>query len=227
VLVAFGDPVYPAAPVASPGERRPPAAPALAALPFSRAEVEAIARHFGPEARVFLGREATEERAKSSVPRARYVHFASHGTLDERFPLLSGLALSPDPEGAGSRDNGLLQAWEILDQMRLTADLVTLSACNTGLGKEMGGEGLLGLTRAFLYAGARSVLASSWAVSDRSTARLMDRFYGHLKAGQSRDVALQSAQRDLLRAGRGRTFSTASPGHPFHWAAFQLAGDWR
>src|SRR6185436_8614007 len=117
------------------------------------------------------------------------------------------------------QDNGLLQAWEIFESMRLAADLVTLSACDSGLGKEMGSEGLIGLTRAFQFAGARSVLASLWSVSDLSTADLMKRFYGHLRAGRTKDEALQAAQIALIRS---REFS-----HPYHWAAFQLVGDWK
>src|SRR6185503_1921431 len=101
------------------------------------------------------------------MPQARRLHFACHGLLDARFPLDSALALAP-----GGDDNGLLQAWEVIERVRVDADLVTLSACDTGLGRDMGGEGLVGLVRAFQYAGARSVLASLWEVSDRSTARL-------------------------------------------------------
>lgn len=104
--------------------------------------------------------------------------------------------------------------------MRLDADLVTLSACQTALGKEMGGEGLVGLARAFQFAGARSVLASLWSVSDRSTTELMKRFYSRLEAGESKDAALREAQRALLREGGPKS-------SPFHWAAFQLIGDWR
>src|SRR4029079_9510969 len=115
-------------------------------------------------------------------------------------------------------DNGMLQAWEIFERLRLDADLVTLSACGTGLGREAAGEGLIGLTRAFQYAGARSVLASLWAVSDRSTAALMPRFYDRLRAGVPKDVALAEAQRELLH---GHEFS-----HPYSWAAFELNGDW-
>ena len=95
----------------------------------------------------------------------------------------------------------------------------TLSACDTGLGKVRGGEGLMGLTWAFQYAGARSVVASLWSVSDESTGELMQRFYAYLKQGQSKDTALRSAQLDLLHDSQ---FS-----HPFHWASFQLVGDWR
>ncbi len=147
------------------------------------------------------------------------VHFACHGLIDERFPLNSALALTILESPQEEQDNGLLQAWEIFEGVRLDADLVTLSACDSALGKEMGGEGLVGLTRAFQYAGARSVLASLWSVSDDSTADLMKRFYGYLKEGRSKDEALRAAQADLIQS---QDFA-----HPYHWAAFQLTGDWR
>ncbi len=219
-LVAFGDPAY-AAGLA--GGRAAPADPELRSLaargarftplPSTRREVETLTALFADRAQAFLGADASEGRARAAAPGARYLHFACHGYLDEQFPLDSALALAA-PEGAApGRDNGLLQAWEVFEQVRLDAELVTLSACDTALGKEMGGEGLLGLTRAFQYAGARAVLASLWAVSDDSTADLMAGFYRHLRAGAAKDEALRAAQRELLAA------------HPFHWAAFELFGD--
>lgn len=202
-LTAFGDPGY----------RR------WSPLPSTREEVEEIAGLFSGKAKSYLGEQATEERAKAIGKDVRYVHFACHGRLEERFPLESGLVLTePESLGAGL-DNGVLQAWEVFERVRIDADLVTLSACETALGKEMGGEGLVGLTRAFQYAGARSILASLWSVGDASTADLMRRFYGYLKTGKSKDEALRSAQIELMRG------PTAS--HPFHWAAFQLIGDWK
>lgn len=222
-LTAFGDPDY---------RPRTPAVPAdpevrealrhglsLDPLPLSGREVKSIAALF-PRAEVYLGGEATEERAKSVGPESRLVHFACHGLLDERFPLNSALALSLPGQKAEGRDNGLLQAWEIFESVRLDADLVTLSACDTALGREMGGEGLVGLTRAFQYAGARSVLATLWGVSDRSTATFMERFYGHFRRGKPKDEALRAAQIDQIREG-----TRAS--HPFYWGAFQLTGDWQ
>src|SRR6185436_16010655 len=107
-------------------------------------------------------------------------------TYRERLPLQTLLS--------AGRDNGLLQAWEVFEQVRLNADLVVLSACESALGKELGGEGLIGLTRAFQYAGARTVLASLWKISDRTTAELMVRFYKHLKDGMTKDEALRAAQ---------------------------------
>src|SRR6185295_11014883 len=228
-LVAFGDPRYPApppgaAPRTADGEDRGlDSRPwlrfrsGLAPLPDSRAEVEGIASLF-PPARAFLGADATEARFLNDAPQGRIVHFAGHALLDPRFPLDSGLALTPPPRPARPGDDGLLQSWEIFENLRLAADLVTLSACETGLGPEAQGEGLLGLTRAFHYAGARTVLSSLWSVSDRSTAELMRRFYGHLKAGEPKDRALAAAQRELIHGGLA---------HPYHWAAFQLDGDWR
>jgi CHAT domain-containing protein len=101
---------------------------------------------------------------------------------------------------------------------------VVLSACETALGKELGGEGLVGLTRAFQYAGARSIVASLWSVADESTAELMKRFYTYLKEGRTKDEALRSAQIDLIRRSRSTGLDTA---HPFYWAAFELIGDWK
>lgn len=222
-VVAFADPRYrrpsgaAADPAASPLARYRRGLPPL---PASREEAGSLAALYGPSTMAYVGAAATEAQAKRLPARPRIVHFATHALLDRRFPLDSGLALSV-PGGAGEDDNGLLQAWEIFERLRLDADLVTLSACETGLGRDAAGEGLIGLTRAFQYAGARAVLASLWVVSDRSTAELMRRFYTRLRAGQPKDVALQQAQRELLRSG--------DPGlaHPYHWAAFELIGDGR
>ena len=122
------------------------------------------------------------------------------------------------PSTDAAPENGLLQAWEIFEQVRLDADLVTLSACDSALGKEFAGEGMVGLTRAFLFAGARTVLASLWAVGDQSSPELMTRFYGYLKQGRRKDDALRTAQIDLLHAG-------GQSAHPFFWAPFVLVGD--
>jgi CHAT domain-containing protein/Tfp pilus assembly protein PilF len=225
-LVAFGDPVYPDVtperleqlgdPEVRATVRR---GPRLIPLPATGREVRAIGQLYGTEAQVFVQGEATEERAKTVGQSARYLHFASHGILDERFPLNSGLALSIPEKPVEGQDNGLLQAWEIFDHVRIDANLVTLSACETGLGAEMGGEGLVGLVRAFQYAGARSVAASLWSVADESTATLMTNFYTALRQGKPKDEALRAAQLALIKNKR-----TASP---FYWAAFQLYGDWR
>ena len=160
-----------------------------------------------------------EEQARAASGGARYVHFACHALVNERFPLNSAPALTIRENPAEGQDNGLLQAWEIFERVRLDAELVTLSACDTARGKEIGGEGLMGLTRAFHYAGAPSVV-SLWSVADESTAGLMTRFYGHLKRGATKDEALRKAQVELARRG-------GDASHPARWAAFVLFGDWR
>jgi CHAT domain-containing protein len=224
VLAAFGDPLYPPLPPGHPSTADPEVRAAvgrglsLSSLPSTRDEVRSIASYY-PTARTFLGAEATEERARSIGKDTRFLHFACHGLFDERMPLNSALALTIPEHPGEDQENGLLQAWEIFESVRLDADLVTLSSCDSALGQEMGGEGLIGLTRAFQYAGARSVLASLWSVSDLSTAELMKHFYGHLHAGKAKDEALQAAQVELIRSPK---FS-----HPYYWAAFQLFGDWK
>ena len=212
-LAAFGDPLLPP-PSATGGDAR--SAAGLRALPFSREEVERIAALFGGRARRFTGSEATEARARSIGRDVRYLHFATHGLLDARAPLDSALVLSRPP-APDAGDDGLLQAWEVRDRIRLDADLVTLSACESGLGREATAEGLIGLARAFQHAGARSVLASLWAIPDRSTAPFMESFYRRVRSGLARDRALQEAQVESLRQG--------AP--PYQWAAFQLSGDWQ
>ncbi len=179
-------------------------------LPFAADEVKRIARRFR-RATTLTGAEATEEAVKAAVGRATYIHFATHGLLDEEEPTMSGLALAQDEDPA---EDGILQAHEIL-KLRIPAGLVVLSACNTGLGRIAGGEGVLGLTRAFQCAGARALLISLWEVGDRSTADLMDRFYdAHLTRRLPADVALQTAQIAAIRAGRP----------PREWAPFVLTG---
>src|SRR5262249_23452164 len=226
-LVAFGDPEYPK-PAGPPHEtfadsegpsvlrRGLPLEP----LPATPDENPAIAGPL-PRAPGYLRKEATEECAKEVAPQADLLHFAGHGLIDERFPLDSALALTLPAAVQEGRDNGLLQAWEIFEDLRLDAQLVTLSACDTALGREMGGEGILGLTRAFQFAGARSVLASLWSVADVSTAKLMERFYTYLRQGRTKDEALRAAQLDLIHAREGDL------AHPYHWAGFALYGDWR
>jgi CHAT domain-containing protein/Tfp pilus assembly protein PilF len=202
-------------------------------LPFTRREVEGVAALFPPEqVAIFLGAEATEERAKAIGKGTRILHFATHTRLDDRFPLDSALVLTM-PEGfPEDRDNGLLQVWEIFEKVRLDADLVVLSACDTGLGEEQGGEGLIGLTRAFQYAGARTVMASLWSVQDRATSELMIHFYKHLRAGLPKDEALRQAQIELIRGpievvnqNGEKTLLDASA--PYYWAGFQVYGDWQ
>lgn len=219
----FGDPLYPQS---TGGEESWSGAPrfALEALSGTRQEIETIAGLFGANAACHLGRDATEEAVRSLPHKeSPYIHFACHGLVDPRFPLNSALALTPtepDQEGDSSfgdtRRDGLLQAWEIIQDVRLESECVVLSACETGTGKVLGGEGILGLTRAFYYAGAKSIVVSLWPISDESTASLMGSYYRELLGGSPRDAALQRAQ--------ARLSADARHSHPFYWAAFQLHG---
>ena len=166
------------------------------ALPWSRAEVRSIERTLERPVRALVGADATEESVEALGGSVPYLHFAVHGVLDANAPLDSALVLGT---AAGSSRNGLLQAWEVLERVRVDADLAVLSGCETGLGENRAGEGLVGLVRAFHFAGARAVIASLWRVYDRGTAVLMARLYQHLEAGEPPSEALRAAQLELLR----------------------------
>lgn len=147
----------------------------------------------------------------------RFLHFATHGRVDSRYPALSALILSQVDERGKPQSN--LRLHDIYS-LQLNADLVVLSACETALGREVRGESLIGLTQGFMYAGARSVAASLWQVPDRATAELMTRFYGYMfTAGLRPAEALRRAQ--LSIASERRTSD------PYFWGAFILLGDWR
>lgn len=183
-------------------------------LLFTAEEVDSIAQFFPPSDKTVYRRyQAVEERLKQTdLKQFAILHFATHGILDERHPGRSSLVLTLDSDPL---EDGFLQLNEIFN-LELNAELVVLSACETATGRRLPGEGLLGMTRAFLYAGAESVLGSLWRVSDKSTAKLMTRFYRHMFAGKSRSQALRLAKCDLLRSVPYR--------HPYYWAAFVLLG---
>jgi CHAT domain-containing protein len=145
----------------------------------------------------------------------RIVHFATHGLLDSEHPQLSGLVLSLVDEH-GEPQDGFLELQDIYN-LDLPVDLVVLSACKTALGKEVDGEGLVGLTRGFMYAGARSVVASLWNVVDSATAELMTRFYRALRDPVGPASALRQAQIEMRK----------QRADPYYWAAFQMQGEWR
>lgn len=148
----------------------------------------------------------------------RYVHFATHGYIDTDKPGLSALVLSMVNE-RGEPQDGLLKPQEIYN-LRLRADLVVLSACQTGLGKEIRGEGLVGLTRGFMYAGAARIVVSMWNVSDRGTADLMSHLYrGMIADGLRPTAALRAAQIELMKQRQWKA--------PYYWAAFVQQGEWR
>jgi CHAT domain-containing protein len=146
------------------------------------------------------------------------IHFATHGLLNSQHPELSGVVLSLFDE-EGRPQDGFLRLHDIYN-LKLAADLVVLSACKTGLGKEIKGEGLVGLTRGFFYAGAPRVVASLWKVDDRATAELMKLFYQRmLRDGLRPAEALRKAQIDMLKQPRWAA--------PYYWAGFTLQGEWK
>lgn len=212
-VLAVGDPVSArAAGVSDADSVRGPAAP-LPSLPGSRHEVDAIGRLYGRRASRLVGEDATEARVRAAMAQADIVHLAVHGLVNARFPLDSALVLTAE---LAREHNGLLQAWEVFEQVRLRAKLVVLSACQSTGDVVGGGEGLIGLARAFQFAGAPSVVATLWRVPDETTPTLMREFHRGLQRGRAVDDALARAQRAMLRS--------PSTTHPYHWAAFVLSG---
>jgi CHAT domain-containing protein len=192
----------------------------LARLAGTRVEAEQIAKlakSAGAQSDVWLDLDASEDNlAARELSKYRVVHIATHGLLNAERPQFSGVVLSL----IGNRSSdGFLRTDEVFN-MRLGSSLVVLSACETGLGKERRGEGVMGLTRAFMYAGAPTVGVSLWSVADRSTAELMTDFYKRLLAAEdvSPSAALRSAQLSMIA---GKKYSA-----PFYWAPFVLVGDW-
>jgi CHAT domain-containing protein len=193
----------------------------LQRLPFTRLEADSIAR-FVPAAsrKEALDFEASRETAiGDEVPRYRIVHFATHAVLDSEHPELSGIVLSLVDRNGRPQD-GFLRLVDIY-HLRLRAELVVLSACQTALGKEIKGEGLIGLTRGFMHAGVPRVVASLWKVDDRATAELMRRFYEAMLGPRKLPpaAALRAAQMDMSRTTMWR--------QPYYWAGFLLQGEWR
>jgi CHAT domain-containing protein/tetratricopeptide (TPR) repeat protein len=166
-----------------------------------------------------LGFEASRALATGpALAQYRIVHFATHGLLNSEHPELSGVVLSLVDE-QGRPEDGFLRLHDIYN-LDLPVELVVLSACRTGLGKEIRGEGLVGIVRGFMYAGAARVVASSWKVDDEATAELMTRFYRHMLEDRLPEVsALRAAQLEMWQQKRWRA--------PFYWAAFELQGEWR
>jgi CHAT domain-containing protein len=175
-------------------------------LAFAEGEAKLVASLY-PSSRVLVRKDASESNFKKAGSVFSRIHFASHGKFQADEPLKSGLYLAKDAD-----NDGVLTVGELYS-MNLEADLVTLSACETGLGKISNGDDVVGLTRGFLYAGSRSIVASLWSVDDKATATLMQAFYANLASMNKRE-ALRQAQ---IKARE------AFP-HPFFWAAFQLTG---
>jgi CHAT domain-containing protein/Tfp pilus assembly protein PilF len=185
-------------------------------LPFSKREVMQISKYFPKEqVDLYLEDKAREEVIKkAALEDYQIIHFACHGFQDEEMPLRSALILTLDGD---LEEDGFLQVREI-SNLKLNADLVVLSACQTGRGKLENGEGILGLPRVFFYAGARSTISTLWKINDRSTSEFMRLFYRYFASGMDKAEALRLAKISMLRS----KFS-----HPFFWAGFVLNGDYR
>jgi CHAT domain-containing protein/Tfp pilus assembly protein PilF len=213
-------------PNGSDGEQRPSgiagirSGTGLQSLPLTREEATAIVGVAGTRgtlvAEDFDASRATLVGLKPG--QYRIIHFATHGLVDDERPEMSGVVLSM-VNRKGEPQDGILRLQDIYN-LRLSADMVVLSACSTGLGNTVRGEGLVGLTRGFMYAGSPRVVASLWRVDDFATVRLMQRFYhSMLKEGRTPPAALQQAQIEMLREKRWSL--------PYFWAAFLIQGDWR
>ena len=192
----------------------------LRRLITSRAEASEISRTVpARESLKALDFNASRATALSGeLSKYQYVHFATHGLLSLEHPELSGIALSMVDE-KGQKQDGYLRLYEIYN-LNLPAELVVLSACETGVGKQIRGEGLIALTRGFMYAGAKRVVASLWKVDDSATAELMAQFYKEMFVNKLRPAeALKKAQITISQQKRWR--------HPYYWAGFVLQGDWR
>jgi CHAT domain-containing protein len=192
----------------------------LRRLRFSRQEADEIARLAADGSKLQAVDFAANRKLATSAELGQYriVHFATHGLINNRYPELSGVVLSLVDE-KGLPQNGFLRLYDLYN-LKLSADLVVLSACQTALGKEIKGEGLVGLTRGFMYAGAPRVIASLWQIDDRASAEFMKRFYQAL-LGQNLTpaAALRSAQVSMQNDKRWNS--------PHYWAAFTLQGEWR
>lgn len=176
-------------------------------LPFAQDEAINIAKE-SPNAKVLLREQASETAVKKYGGQFKFVHFACHGTFNTQKPLESGLMLTKDSENDGTLTVGELYG------IRLPADLVTLSACETALGKVASGDDVVGFTRGFLYAGTSSIVSSLWKVDDKATSVLMREFYKNLNITDKRN-ALRSAQLYVRDSHNS---------HPYYWAAFQITG---
>jgi len=177
-------------------------------LRYAEREAEEVGRLF-PGAIVLLRQEATKPRTRGPLGSQSLIHLATHADFDQEDPLGSALLLRPE----GS-DDGRLEVQEIFS-LELNASLVILSACETSLGRIKEGDEVIGLTRAFIYAGTPSVITTLWKVNDRASYELMREFYRNLKSGRNKGEALRQAQLATL----------AKYPHPYYWAAYQLTGE--
>jgi CHAT domain-containing protein len=183
-------------------------------LPGAISEVENLAALTGGDA--FINAAASERAFKQNADRYQVLHLAMHGLVNDRDAMYSKLLFTQTDD---TLEDNYLNAAEIFN-LDLSADLVVLSACNTGYGQVNRGEGIMSLSRAFKYAGSPSLIMSLWQIPDQPTSAIMNRFYENLMEGQRKDVALRNAKLDFLSANRGNLRS-----HPFYWAGLIPIGD--
>jgi CHAT domain-containing protein len=189
-------------------------------LPASQNEADSISQTLGGNrTTIASGFDANRERVlNSDIGDYRMLHFATHGLIDMNRPEISSIVLSQLDE-AGNKREGFLRLQDIY-AMDLATDLVVLSACQSGIGKEIRGEGLMSLNNAFLQAGAKSVVSSAWKVDDNATAELMSKFYSNLiDKGFTTSEALRQAQIEMSKSTQFKS--------PFYWAAFTVQGEFR
>lgn len=216
-----GESIFLCAPVTFNDTKSSTTRKAMSDLPGTEAEVRAIREQFkaqNKQAVTSLRDSAQESLVKSrSMHDYTYIHFATHGIVDESHPELSRIFLAVDSSG---KEDGMLHTGEIYN-LNFNAELVTLSACETGLGKYTKGEGIIGLTRALLYAGAENILVSLWPVADQSTSDLMILFYENLLSGMSKSEALRAAKLQLIKDGIPEAEESFDA---FYWSPFILIG---
>ncbi|MEM6270305.1 MAG: CHAT domain-containing tetratricopeptide repeat protein [Bacteroidota bacterium] len=185
----------------------------LSELEHAPQEVQKISRFVQTD--VYTGAEATETLFKTDGANYNILHFATHGMVEDQNSLYSRIAFSPPVD---SLDDGMLHTYELFS-MKLNADLAVLSACNTGTGELVRGEGIMSLARGFMYAGCPSIVMSLWSVNDEASSRIMGEFYRHLARGEEKDESLRAAKLSYLKTTDGRD------AHPYFWAAHVMIGD--
>lgn len=193
---------------------------ALGPLPEAEAEVQSLGKLYGsPQSKVYIGAEASEARLKTDASKARILHIAAHGVLNNASPMYSHLALAQGDKN----EDGLLEAWELM-QLDLNADLAVLSACETARGRFTAGEGMIGLSWVLFVAGVPSTIVSQWNVESESTREFMLDFYRHMRAA-SADA--KSTKASALQQAALKLMKQSATSHPFYWAGFVLVGDGR
>ncbi|MEO6725923.1 MAG: CHAT domain-containing protein, partial [Blastocatellia bacterium] len=207
-------------------------------LPEAEAEVKGLGQLYGAaRSKIYIGAEAREDRAKTEAGNFRVLHFATHGILNNAAPMYSHLVLTqggattgteagtPDGTPDSTEDDGLLEAWELM-QMDLKADLAVLSACETARGRFGAGEGVIGLTWALFVAGVPTTVVSQWKVEAASTRDLMLSFHRALQTPAAANKT-RPTKAGALRQASLKLMKSAGTSHPFYWAGFVLIGDGR